>query len=195
MTNSTCQEVAASSAWPRQCRRHFLFPGGCVVIEERSTSVGHRVLMAGSLTAALSLERHSNGNTGNPELDRHLRFQCSRPISHLIYQSSKQVSVSPSCQPWTSTSRSTRLVLEDCRRLIAYLFPIKKIIKSKPRGRRGGRGGARPAATGTRARYATTIPKTVAPVVAAKAVGSEASKIIISNLPADVTEVAVRVSR
>lgn len=40
------------------------------MIEERSTSVGHRVLMAGSLTAALSLERHSNGNTGNPELNQ-----------------------------------------------------------------------------------------------------------------------------
>lgn len=168
------------------------------MIEERSTSVGHRVLMAGSLTAALSLERHSNGNTGNPELNQKLdRFTLSMFTSNLTpdIPTSKQVSVSPSCQPWTSTSRSTRLVLEDCRRLIAYLFPIKKIIKSKPRGRRGGRGGARPAATGTRARYATTIPKTVAPVVAAKAVGSEASKIIISNLPADVTEVAVRVSR
>ncbi len=74
----------------------------------------------------------------------------------------------------------------------AYLL---KIIKSKPRVRRGGRGGgARPAASATRARYATTVPKAAAPLAAARAVGSEASKIIISNLPADVTEAAVRVS-
>ncbi|KAK1927238.1 hypothetical protein DB88DRAFT_477337 [Papiliotrema laurentii] len=70
--------------------------------------------------------------------------------------------------------------------------PLDEIIASKPRTRRGGRGGPRGgSASSTRARYATTVPKAAAPP-AVKPIAAEASKIIISNLPNDVTEAAVR---
>lgn len=71
-----------------------------------------------------------------------------------------------------------------------------EIIASKPKARRG-RGGtsARGRGGSARARYASTVPKATAPAAAVKPVASEATKIIISNLPNDVTEAAVRVSR
>ena len=97
------------------------------------------------------------------------------------------------CQPWTSTSPSTRSVIVSTQSLETdHCF---KIIASKPRVRRGGRGGARPPVNATRARYAPSVPKAAAPAGATRSMGSEAAKIIISNLPADVTEAAVRVSR
>ncbi|KAK4688439.1 hypothetical protein P7C73_g1671, partial [Tremellales sp. Uapishka_1] len=78
--------------------------------------------------------------------------------------------------------------------------PLDEIIAAKPRTKRGPRkprapgtgasaaprGGA-PAAGGARDRYASTVPKT-----AAKPLAAEATKIIVSNLPTDVTEAAVR---
>ncbi|ORY35513.1 hypothetical protein BCR39DRAFT_510230 [Naematelia encephala] len=79
--------------------------------------------------------------------------------------------------------------------------PLDEMIKAKPRGARrggrGGRGGARGGAgvatsTSARARYATAVPKAAGATPAAKPITAEASKIIISNLPADVTEAAVR---
>ena len=84
------------------------------------------------------------------------------------------------------------------------------MIKSKPRQRRGRGGGAgKPAgaaqAGGARQRYAGNAPaggnagaKQVNAKInqaATKPVGGDATKIIISNLPNDVTEPAVRVSR
>ncbi|WOO77030.1 mRNA export protein mlo3 [Vanrija pseudolonga] len=90
--------------------------------------------------------------------------------------------------------------------------PLDELIASKPRGRRGGgrgprgaggraEGGAAPAAGGARARYAGAAPKTgsqvargaaAPPAKGGKPLTAEATKIIISNLPADVTEAAVR---
>ncbi|KAK8854737.1 hypothetical protein IAR55_003476 [Kwoniella newhampshirensis] len=71
---------------------------------------------------------------------------------------------------------------------------LDEIMKDKPKARRGGRRGGAPT-TGARARYATTVPKAAPKTAAApKPVTVEAIKIIISNLPQDVTEAAVRVS-
>ncbi|ODN72970.1 hypothetical protein L202_08373 [Cryptococcus amylolentus CBS 6039] len=81
---------------------------------------------------------------------------------------------------------------------------LDEIIAAKPkpqrqqrqggasRGRRGGAGGGAPAAAGAggaRARYASTVPKAAGAVPAGV---PEVFKIIISNLPGDVTEAAVR---
>jgi THO complex subunit 4 len=76
--------------------------------------------------------------------------------------------------------------------------PLEEIIAaSKPKGQRGGRpargvarGGAQ---NGTRDRYASNVPRNV-PRAAPVKPTSDAFKIIISNLPQDVTEPAVRVS-
>ncbi|BEI86225.1 hypothetical protein CcaverHIS002_0605120 [Cutaneotrichosporon cavernicola] len=89
--------------------------------------------------------------------------------------------------------------------------PLDEMIAAKPRGRRGGRGrGASSAsapsrdaaprgAAGARARYSGSAPRNVsqtqrAAVVPAanKPVTADATKIIISNLPTDVTEAQVR---
>jgi THO complex subunit 4 len=79
------------------------------------------------------------------------------------------------------------------------------MIKAKPRQRKGGRGGARggaapaPAAGGARQRYASNVPNANKNVnakinqAAQKPIGGDAVKVIISNLPQDVTEAAVRV--
>lgn len=81
------------------------------------------------------------------------------------------------------------------------------MIKAKPRQRKGGRGGSRsvsagapaPAAGagGARQRYAGNAPanKVNAKInqAAQKPLGGDAVKVIISNLPNDVTEAAVRV--
>ncbi|KGB76504.1 THO complex subunit 4 [Cryptococcus deuterogattii R265] len=77
--------------------------------------------------------------------------------------------------------------------------PLDEIIatKAKPRrprqggagARRGGTASGATSATGARARYATTVPKTVA---APQPFSAEVFKIIISNLPSDVTDAAVR---
>jgi THO complex subunit 4 len=86
------------------------------------------------------------------------------------------------------------------------------MIKAKPRqGRKGGRGGSRSAsagapapasgAGGARQRYASNVPnsngnKNVNAKIsqaAQKPLGGDAVKVIISNLPMDVTEAAVRV--
>lgn len=83
------------------------------------------------------------------------------------------------------------------------------MIKAKPRQRKGGRGGSRsvsagapaPAsgAGGARQRYASNVPngnKNVNAKInqaAQKPLGGDAVKVIISNLPNDVTEAAVRV--
>lgn len=82
------------------------------------------------------------------------------------------------------------------------------MIKAKPRQRKGGRGGSRsvsagaPAAAGAggaRQRYASNVPngnKNVNAKInqaAQKPLGGDAVKVIISNLPNDVTEAAVRV--
>lgn len=85
------------------------------------------------------------------------------------------------------------------------------MIKSKPRQqRKGGRGGGRSASAsagagtpatggGARQRYASNTPngnnKVNAKInqAAQKPLGGDATKVIISNLPNDVTEAAVRV--
>ena len=81
------------------------------------------------------------------------------------------------------------------------------MIKAKPRQRKGGRGGSRSAfagapapaagAGGARQRYAGNAPanKVNAKInqAAQKPLGGDAVKVIISNLPNDVTEAAVRV--
>jgi len=81
------------------------------------------------------------------------------------------------------------------------------MIKAKPRQRKGGRGGSRsvsagapaPAAGGARQRYANNVPNANKNVnakinqAAQKPLGGDAVKVIISNLPNDVTEAAVRV--
>ncbi|OCF57501.1 hypothetical protein V866_000362 [Kwoniella sp. B9012] len=69
---------------------------------------------------------------------------------------------------------------------------LDEIIQAKPKLRRGGkRGGGAP--TSARARYASAVPKAAAQAAApAKPLTAEAIKIIISNLPQDVTEAAVR---
>jgi THO complex subunit 4 len=84
------------------------------------------------------------------------------------------------------------------------------MIKSKPRQRKGGRGGSRSAsagapasggagAGGARQRYASNTPTGNKQVnakinqAAQKPLGGDATKVIISNLPMDVTEAAVRV--
>lgn len=74
--------------------------------------------------------------------------------------------------------------------------PLDEIIatKAKPRRpRQGGagarRGGAASGATSARARYASTVPKAIS---APQPFSAEVFKIIISNLPSDVTEAAVR---
>ncbi|KAE8541717.1 hypothetical protein D1P53_001888 [Cryptococcus gattii VGV] len=77
--------------------------------------------------------------------------------------------------------------------------PLDEIIatKAKPRrprqggagARRGGTASGATGATGARARYATTVPKNVA---APQPFSAEVFKIIISNLPSDVTDAAVR---
>lgn len=92
------------------------------------------------------------------------------------------------------------------------LFPTsfdQQIIAAKPRTRRGrgprsggagGAGGAGAGAGGARARYAGAAPKSAsakqsaraAAPVPAKPITADAQKIIISNLPADVTDAAVR---
>ncbi|ORX38459.1 hypothetical protein BD324DRAFT_620934 [Kockovaella imperatae] len=73
---------------------------------------------------------------------------------------------------------------------------LEEIIASKPRRGRNGRGGARRGASapqsGARARYAGQTPKSAATAPPAKAFAADAMKIIISNLPNDVTEAAVR---
>lgn len=87
------------------------------------------------------------------------------------------------------------------------------MIASKPRGRRGGRGrvpsaGSGPAPTreaaprgaaGARARYSGSAPRNAsqtqraaATPAAGKPITADATKIIISNLPIDVTEAQVR---
>ncbi|WVF72863.1 hypothetical protein IAT40_007681 [Kwoniella sp. CBS 6097] len=70
---------------------------------------------------------------------------------------------------------------------------LDEIIQAKPKARRGGRRGGASAPSSARARYAGAVPKaaTQAPA-AAKPLTADAIKIIISNLPADVTEAAVR---
>jgi hypothetical protein len=78
-----------------------------------------------------------------------------------------------------------------------------KIIKSKPKARRGGKSGASRggasngggANNNARARYAGAVPKAASgpTPVPGKALGGDAIKVIISNLPMDVTEAAVRV--
>lgn len=81
------------------------------------------------------------------------------------------------------------------------------MIKAKPRQRRGRGGGAKPASApaagggggaGARQRYAGNAPanaKVNAKInqAAQKPVGGDAVKVIISNLPSDVTEAAMRV--
>lgn len=88
---------------------------------------------------------------------------------------------------------------------------VQQIIAAKPRARRArapraggaggaGAGGAGAAAGGARARYAGAAPKSAsakqsaraAAPVPAKPITADAQKIIISNLPADVTDAAVR---
>ncbi|WVQ82117.1 hypothetical protein IAT38_004245 [Cryptococcus sp. DSM 104549] len=80
--------------------------------------------------------------------------------------------------------------------------PLDEIIKSRPKknnargGKRSGGGGGRGAAGaagagGARARYASDLPKGAASLPAAP-VAPEAFKIIISNLPLDVTDNAIR---
>ena len=82
--------------------------------------------------------------------------------------------------------------LDEVRRSSLCHFTHLKIIAAKPRTRRG-RGGR--SATSARARNATTVQRNATtPAGTAKPITAEASKIIISNLPADVTEAAVRVS-
>jgi hypothetical protein len=73
--------------------------------------------------------------------------------------------------------------------------PLDELIAAKPRARRGGRGGRAPQST-ARTRYAGAVPKAASQPTraAAKPIAADASKVIISNLPADVTEAAVRVS-
>ncbi|WVR07538.1 hypothetical protein IAU60_004580 [Kwoniella sp. DSM 27419] len=72
--------------------------------------------------------------------------------------------------------------------------PLDEIIKAKPKAKRGGKKASGSAPSSARARYAGAVPKTAAQVKApvVKPVASGAVKIIISNLPADVTEAAVR---
>lgn len=108
-----------------------------------------------------------------------------------------------------STRRHPPTIPQLARRsLHLILHPHPQLISSKPRRGRGrsGRGGrsstrgsasdAAPAAGGARARYAGSTPRSAgarAPApAAAKPLTAEASKIIISNLPVDVTEAAVR---
>lgn len=80
------------------------------------------------------------------------------------------------------------------------------MIKAKPRQRRGRGGGAKPAgaaaAGGARQRYAGNAPaanngtakvNTKINQAAQKPLGGDAVKVIISNLPSDVSEAAVRV--
>nr|XP_018261543.1 THO complex subunit 4 [Kwoniella dejecticola CBS 10117]OBR83701.1 THO complex subunit 4 [Kwoniella dejecticola CBS 10117] len=70
---------------------------------------------------------------------------------------------------------------------------LDEIISAKPKVRRGGKRGGGAAAPSARARYASTVPKAAAQAAApAKPLTAEAIKIIISNLPQDVTEAAVR---
>ncbi|WRT68462.1 uncharacterized protein IL334_005438 [Kwoniella shivajii] len=73
---------------------------------------------------------------------------------------------------------------------------LDEIIQAKPkasRGRGAKRGGSTPSSA--RARYASTVPRAAAQAAApAKPLTAEAIKIIISNLPQDVTEAAVRMS-
>ncbi|KAI9637421.1 uncharacterized protein MKK02DRAFT_43343 [Dioszegia hungarica] len=69
--------------------------------------------------------------------------------------------------------------------------PLEEIIAaSKPKARRGGRP-ARGAPTGARDRYASNVPRAAA-VAPQRIAGTDAVKIIISNLPMDVTEAAIR---
>ncbi|GMK57321.1 hypothetical protein CspeluHIS016_0401550 [Cutaneotrichosporon spelunceum] len=91
--------------------------------------------------------------------------------------------------------------------------PLDEMISAKPRGRRGGRGrgassstaapsreAAPRGAAGARARYSGSAPRNVsqtqraaaAAPAGAKPVTADATKIIISNLPTDVTEPQVR---
>ncbi|WVN86358.1 uncharacterized protein L203_101521 [Cryptococcus depauperatus CBS 7841] len=69
---------------------------------------------------------------------------------------------------------------------------LDEIIASKPKPNRSKQGGARRggAASGARARYTSTVPKGTS--VIQTPLGAEVYKIIISNLPGDVTEPAVR---
>ncbi|RSH88799.1 hypothetical protein EHS25_003027 [Saitozyma podzolica] len=71
--------------------------------------------------------------------------------------------------------------------------PLDELIAAKPRARRGGRGGRAPQSS-ARTRYAGAVPKAASQPTraAAKPIAADASKVIISNLPADVTEAAVR---
>ncbi|BEJ17303.1 hypothetical protein CspHIS471_0607040 [Cutaneotrichosporon sp. HIS471] len=90
--------------------------------------------------------------------------------------------------------------------------PLDEMIAAKPRGRRGGRGrgassstsapsrdAAPRGAVGARARYSGSAPRNVSQTqraavmpAANKPVTADATKIIISNLPTDVTEAQVR---
>nr|XP_019044750.1 THO complex subunit 4 [Kwoniella bestiolae CBS 10118]OCF23680.1 THO complex subunit 4 [Kwoniella bestiolae CBS 10118] len=70
---------------------------------------------------------------------------------------------------------------------------LDEIISAKPKLRRGGKRGGGAPPTSARARYASAVPKAAAQAAApAKPLTAEAIKIIISNLPQDVTEAAVR---
>lgn len=97
---------------------------------------------------------------------------------------------------WGSFATSPRRLLIATRSHVIHWFQQIIATKAKPRrSRQGGagarRGGAASGATSARARYASTVPKTIS---APQPFSAEVFKIIISNLPSDVTEAAVRVS-
>lgn len=100
---------------------------------------------------------------------------------------------------WGSFATSPRRLLIATRSHAIHWFQQIIATKAKPRrprqggagARRGGTASGATGATGARARYATTVPKTVA---APQPFSAEVFKIIISNLPSDVTDAAVRVS-
>lgn len=97
---------------------------------------------------------------------------------------------------WGSFATSPRRLLIATRSHVIHWFQQIIATKAKPRRpRQGGagarRGGAASGATSARARYASTVPKAIS---APQPFSAEVFKIIISNLPSDVTEAAVRVS-
>lgn len=100
---------------------------------------------------------------------------------------------------WGSFATSPRRLLIATRSHAIHWFQQIIATKAKPRrprqggagARRGGTASGATGATGARARYASTVPKTVA---APQPFSAEVFKIIISNLPSDVTDAAVRVS-
>ncbi|RXK41102.1 hypothetical protein M231_01505 [Tremella mesenterica] len=70
--------------------------------------------------------------------------------------------------------------------------PLEDIIKAKGRTKKGKNGGKLQSRGNIQPRARHPAPAKATPVPKARPVGAEASKIIISNLPGDVNEAAVR---